>query len=85
MTEVLPGFVAGTWYGLVAPPKTPVSIADKVSAAVAEALKQADAAKRLLDLSFEPVGSTPSELAQFMKEESKRWGAAIRASGASAE
>jgi tripartite-type tricarboxylate transporter receptor subunit TctC len=85
LSETLPGFVATVWFGIVAPPKTPTAIADKVSRAVAEALKQPDVAKQLVDMSLEAIGSTPAELAQFMKEESKRWGTVIRVSGASAD
>ena len=85
LSETLPGFVATVWFGIVAPPKTPSAIADKVSKAVAEVVKQPDVAKQLVDMSLEAVGSTPAELAQFMKEESKRWGTVIRLSGASAE
>lgn len=85
LAETLPGFVAGVWFGMVAPPKTPSAIADKVSRAVAEVVKQPDVAKQLVDMSLEAVGSTPAEMAQFMKVESKRWGTVIRVSGASAD
>ncbi len=85
LAETLPGFIATVWFGIVAPPKTPVAIADELSKAVAEALRQPDVAKHLADMSLEGVGSTPAELAQFMKEESKRWGDVIRKSGAKAD
>ncbi len=69
----LPGFVAVTWFGVVAPPKTPADIAAKLSAAIAETLKNPDVVRRLQDLSAEPVGNTPVEMAAFMKEEVERW------------
>ncbi len=85
LAETLPGFIATVWFGIVAPPKTPLAIAEELSRAVAEVLRQPDVAKHLADMSLEGVGSTPSELAQFMKEESKRWGDVIRMSGAKAD
>lgn len=81
VSESLPGFLAVTWHGMVAPPKTPPAIANALSAAVAEALKEPDVAKRLLELSIEPVGSNPAELAEFLKQESGRWGNVIRVTG----
>ena len=81
MAEVLPGFVSIAWFGVVAPPKTPPAIAEKVAAAIAEALKLPDVAKRLSDLSAVPIGSTPAEMAAFMKQETERYRAIIRAAG----
>jgi tripartite-type tricarboxylate transporter receptor subunit TctC len=81
MAEVLPGFVSVAWFGVVAPPKTPLPIAEKLSAAIAEALKQPDVAKRLVELSAEPIGSTPAETAAFMKQETERYRNVIRSVG----
>jgi tripartite-type tricarboxylate transporter receptor subunit TctC len=85
MSEVLPGFVSETWIGMVAPPKTPQEIATKISAAIAEALKLPDVAKGIADLSADPVGSTPAEMAVFVKQEGERWGSVIRSAGAKAD
>ena len=42
IAEMLPGFEAVAWYGIVAPPKTPKDIVDKINADVNEALRQPD-------------------------------------------
>jgi tripartite-type tricarboxylate transporter receptor subunit TctC len=78
---VLPGFVSIAWFGVVAPPKTSPAIAEKLAAAIAEALKLPDVAKRLSDLSAVPIGSTPAEMAAFMKQETERYRGIIRAAG----
>ena len=67
------GFNAVTWFGVVAPPRTPPEIAAKLSAAIADVLKNPDVIKRLQDLSAEPAGGTPAETAAFMKDEVERW------------
>jgi len=86
LSEVLPGFVVAPWWGMVAPPRTPAAIADRLSTAVTEVLRQPDVAKRLLDMgSIEAIGSTPAAMALFMKQESARWGNLIRAIGATAD
>lgn len=84
MSEVLPGFVALTWFGMVAPPRTPPAIVNKLSAAVIEAIQQPDVAKRLHGLTLNAIGSTPEEMALFMRQERERWGNVIRAAGVKA-
>lgn len=86
MSELLPGFVLAPWWGAVAPPKTPTAITNKVSATLAEILKQPEMTKRLFELgNTEAVGGTPAEMALFMKQERERWAELIRLSGAKEE
>jgi tripartite-type tricarboxylate transporter receptor subunit TctC len=47
ISEVLPGFEVVEWYGVVAPPKTPAAIAEKLSKEIAETMRMSDVAKRL--------------------------------------
>ena len=85
MSEVLPGFLSILWLGVVAPTGTPPLIANQFSSAIAEILKQPDVANRLLEMNFDPVGSTPSAMSLFMAQERVRWRKVIRDSGATAE
>lgn len=71
--ETLPGFASVTWYALVAPPKTPAAIVDKINAGVNEALRDPDVQKRLADLSAEPVGGTPQATTAYFHDEVERW------------
>jgi tripartite-type tricarboxylate transporter receptor subunit TctC len=81
MAETLPGFVSVAWFGVVGPPKMPPQVAEKLAGAIAEALKQPDVQKRLADLSAEPIGSTPAEMAVFMQQETERYRGIIRSAG----
>ena len=85
MSEFYPGFVSVAWFSVSATPRTPGAIADKLSRAIAETLKQAEVAKRLAELSAEPIGSSPAEMAGLMKQDAERWRAVIRAAGVKAE
>ena len=85
MSEILPGFTSVAWFGIVAPPRTPAPIAEKLSAAVAEAIRQPDVAKRLAALSAEPVGDTPAEMAAFMRLDGERWRSVIEAAQVKAD
>jgi tripartite-type tricarboxylate transporter receptor subunit TctC len=85
MNEIYPGFVSVAWFGVVAPPKTPAAIAEKLSAAIVETLKLPDVAARLANLSAEPIASTPAGMAAIMKTDTERWRAVIRAAGVKPE
>ena len=85
LAETLPGFEAVAWFGIVGPPGTPGAIAEKVSSSVREALQLPDVRQRLASASAEPMGLTPAQTAAYMKQETERWGAVIRAAGVKLE
>jgi tripartite-type tricarboxylate transporter receptor subunit TctC len=79
IAETLPGFESGAWFAIVAPPKTPAAIVDKINADVNAALRERDIRERLAQLSAEPIGGTPQATAAFMREEIERWAKLIKA------
>src|SRR5512144_1131068 len=79
IAEVLPGFEAVAWYGIVAPPNTPKSIVAKINADVNEALRQPDMLDHLKKLSAEVFGGSVEKTAKYMHEEVGRWGNVIKA------
>jgi tripartite-type tricarboxylate transporter receptor subunit TctC len=79
IAETLPGFASSAWFAVVAPPKTPRAIIEKISAGIAEAIKSPEVTKRFAELSAEPIGSSPEASARFMREEVERWGGVIKA------
>lgn len=81
LAEILPGFEAVAWYGIVAPPGTPKAIVEKINADVNEALRQGELQERLKKLSAEVFGGSVERTAAYMKEEVARWGEVIKAAG----
>jgi tripartite-type tricarboxylate transporter receptor subunit TctC len=79
LAEILPGFYSANFFGLVAPPGLSPALANRLSAAAAEAVKQPDVAKKLQDLTTDPVGNSPDEAREFLAREKKRWDQVIRA------
>jgi tripartite-type tricarboxylate transporter receptor subunit TctC len=73
IAETLPGFESVTWYAAAAPPRTPAAIVDKVNADINQALHDSEVRKRLAELSAEPVGGTPEETGNYLKQEAERW------------
>lgn len=85
MAEFYPGFVSIAWFSVSAPPKTPPPIAEKLSVAIGEILRQPEVAKRLQALSAEPIASSPAQMTAIMKEDTERWRKVIRAAGVKPE
>lgn len=75
---VAPGYEAYEWNGLLLPAGTPAPIADKLHKAVADVLKNDEVKRRFVDVGVQPVGSTPSEFADFLKKEDAKWADVIR-------
>jgi tripartite-type tricarboxylate transporter receptor subunit TctC len=80
-------FEAVAWQSLVAPAGTP---ADRVAAyadALAKVMQEPALRARLEGEGFEPVRTpmSPAQLAAYVRSETERWGAVVRASGASAD
>jgi tripartite-type tricarboxylate transporter receptor subunit TctC len=73
IAETLPGFEAAAWFGVVAPPKTPDAILDKINADINEALRQPEVLEKFVTLTAEKTGGTRQETAAYMREEVARW------------
>ncbi len=81
----MPDFRSITWFGCVAPPGTPVSVAEKVHKGLVEVLARPEVNAKLAELMLEPVASTPAQAAQFFVEETALWGKVIRDTGVKAQ
>lgn len=73
-----PQLLGETWYGLFAPLGTPKPIVDAVSAAVREAIKDEAVLKAFATLGASPIGNTPEQFAQLVREEAERLEALVR-------
>ena len=79
--ETIPGYRAEAFQGMVAPAGVPKAIVDKVGAEVARIVKLPDVAERFRLDGAEPVGSSPSEFAAFLKTETQKWTKVIKDAG----
>jgi tripartite-type tricarboxylate transporter receptor subunit TctC len=73
------GYESATWYGVLAPAKTPPAIVKKLNAEIVAVLKQPEVRDRIAKDGAEPVGSTPEEFGAYMRSEIAKWGKVIRA------
>ena len=82
LASALPGYVAESWFVLVAPAGTPPTIVSRLSTEVDRILRKPDVIERFKGLGAEPVGGTPDQLAQFIVAETRKWQQVVKASGA---
>jgi len=76
-----PGFEAVTWYGLFVPAGTPAAIVSKLNAEVVKILRAPDFRDWLVAQGADSVGSTPDELAAFVKTELVKYAKIVKDSG----
>jgi tripartite-type tricarboxylate transporter receptor subunit TctC len=75
------GFDAITWFGFLAPAGTPKDIVARLNAEFNKALLQADLRKRLGDEGADPLGGTPEQFAELIRDDIVRWGKTAKESG----
>ncbi|UCU94810.1 Bug family tripartite tricarboxylate transporter substrate binding protein [Hydrogenophaga taeniospiralis] len=72
---------ATAWFAMYGPAGLKPEVRDMLSAAVAKAVRTPALKTRLLEQGYEPVGSTPAELAAAQKTDLQRWAGPIKATG----
>ena len=77
----VPGFEAVSWFGLLAPAKTPRPVVAKLEAETARALKLPDVSERINGLGAQPVGGTSAQFAAFIASEIRKWEKVIHDAG----
>jgi tripartite-type tricarboxylate transporter receptor subunit TctC len=78
IAETVPGFDVFSWFGFFVPVKTPQDVIAKINADTNAALVHPPVKSRFEELGANPKGSTPAQLAAFLKSEIDKWGPVIR-------
>jgi tripartite-type tricarboxylate transporter receptor subunit TctC len=82
LTEAgLEGFEAGSWYGFLAPAKTPREIVARLHAEIMKALKLPEVQERLAGLGADPIGSTPAQFDEQIRRDLAKWAKVVQAAG----
>jgi tripartite-type tricarboxylate transporter receptor subunit TctC len=81
VAETVPGFEVDSWYGFLAPARTPAAIVQKLNAEIAAALKDPEVKARLEANGAEAVGSSSERFGEVIRAELKRWGPVVRETG----
>lgn len=81
VAETLPGFVTGTWQGIVAPARTPPDLIARLNAEVARILQLPDVRDLLVSQGTTPLPASPQETGRWLAAEQERWAKVVRESG----
>lgn len=74
-----------SWFGIVAPAKTPADIVARLSADVQKAVKSPDGKARLEDAGFRVTGTSREEFTRIIASDTVTWGKAVKATGFKAD
>jgi tripartite-type tricarboxylate transporter receptor subunit TctC len=81
IAETVPGYEAGSWYGVFTRSGTPRAIVEKLSRESVVAVNSADVHSKLVASGVEPETLTPDELAVKVRRETERWGTVVKTAG----
>jgi tripartite-type tricarboxylate transporter receptor subunit TctC len=79
------GYESGVWFGLAVPAGTPREIVAKLNAEAVKGTKAPEFAKRMTELGYNIIGSSPEQMGDMLRHEVTRWGPIVKASGAKAD
>lgn len=75
--ETIPGFVSGSWQGVMAPAGVPRPIINKLNAEMAKIVQMPEIREKMAAQGAEPLVNTPEEFGAWMKSEVAHWGKVI--------
>ncbi len=81
VAETLPGFVTGSWQGVLAPARTPPDVIAKLNAELARIVNLPDVRELLLSQGTTPLPTSPQDTAIWLATEKERWTKVVRESG----
>lgn len=81
--ETLPDYVMTSWIGVFAPAGTPKPVVARLQQSIKKALADPKIKEQLISQAAKPEGTTPEEFSKFVQEETTRWEAVVKESGAS--
>ena len=85
MSETVPGYDTGVWWGLLGPAGMPPEVLARLSQDFVAALNTDAVKERLAKLGAQPIGSTPQQFDAQIRADYEKWGPIIKAAGMKAE
>ena len=80
-----PGYETYEWYGIFAPARTPSALVEKLQQEVSRILQSPDMQKRMQALYLDPIGNTPAQFSQFLRDEMRKMGTLVKKIGMQAD
>ncbi|AMM23047.1 Bug family tripartite tricarboxylate transporter substrate binding protein [Variovorax sp. PAMC 28711] len=80
-----PGLVFNSWFGIVAPARTPPEIVAKLSADIQKAVKSPEGKAKMEDAGFTVTGTNAADFGRIIAADTVTWGKAVAATGFKAD
>ena len=80
--ELMPGYVAIAWWGVVGPADMPAPVVAKLNAAIAAAIRDPAVKARLAAMQIDAVTGTADEFSAFIVSEAQKWAPIVKATSA---
>jgi len=71
-------YLTGTWFGLLAPAKTPPAIVATLNREIGAALRSEQVRARIAEQGADVVGGSPQDFAKFLRDETERLSAVVK-------
>jgi tripartite-type tricarboxylate transporter receptor subunit TctC len=81
----LPGFEFSVWDGIFAPAKTQSQVIGALNADIVKVVQMPDLRDKLAAMGVDASGSTPEQLAAYLKADTAKWAKVLKDSGIKAE
>ncbi len=85
IAESVPGYEVSSWYGVLAPARTPAPIIALLHRELAAMVKRPDVAERLTAMGIEAEGTSPAAFAAQIADEIAKWGRVVKLAGVKGE
>ena len=82
IAEVIPGYEAYVWMGLLAPKGTPPAIVERLNRELLAVMALPDVKSYYTSHNLEIVASSPAEFGRFFRDEKERWAKVVKDTGA---
>jgi tripartite-type tricarboxylate transporter receptor subunit TctC len=76
--EFVPGYEAGSWYGVGAPKGTSTEIIEKLKKEIDAAVAEPNMKARLVGLGLQPMSLTSAEFEKFIADQTDKWAKVIK-------
>ena len=74
----LKGFNLGTWFGVLAPAGTPKDIVSRLNSEMIKIINSPEFKQKMADIGAEPIGNTPEQMAQQIKDDTDRFAKLVK-------
>ena len=77
----VPGFEATSWFGVLAPARSPAAVVERLNRGIIEAMQKPDVIEKVRKLGADVTTSSPDEFRRLIRSDTDKWGAIIKAAG----